>query len=239
MEIGTRRPTRPNNPTTTLGGDLSETTVEQARPDTGEARDGFEGITAADDHESLQRQLDRLEQLADEGSAEAVLPLARSELHRLTEGLRALLAEHGPDESGRCPICPGGLRARRWPCEVWITAHAQLIGEDPDPVGSANRSKLARLRERAPRNPFGQQRATRTPKIPVVSTAVVSGGARGPGDWNTGEFTLPEPANTPDNNTPDDAATEELPAVPPVGGHLETDRNRIHRAGIASREDPG
>ncbi|SDK63205.1 hypothetical protein SAMN04487820_11092 [Actinopolyspora mzabensis] len=238
MEIGTRRPTRPNNPTTTLGGDLSETPVEQSRSDAEKSPDGFEGITAEDDHESLQRQLDRLEQLADEGPAETVLPLARSELHRLTEGLRALLQEHGPDENGRCPVCPGGLRARRWPCEVWVTAHAQLIGEDPDPVGSANRSKLARIRERSPRDPFGRHRSARTPRIPVISTAVVSGGARGPGDWDTGEFTLPDPASAPDD-APEHEATEELPAVPPVGGHLETDRNRIHRAGVSPGKERG
>ncbi|WP_052428456.1 hypothetical protein [Actinopolyspora erythraea] len=230
METEARRLTRPHRPTTTLGGDLNEAGSQQPPPSTGESSDGYEGITADADHESLQRQLDQLERLADEGPAEAVLPLARSELYRLTEGLRALLEEHGPDENGRCRVCPGKLRARRWPCEVWITAHSQLIGDDPDPVGSANRSKLARLRQRAPRRPFGRQRSSPTPKIPIAATAVVSGGARGPGAWDTGEFALSDPVNELETR-----ATEELPAVPPVGGHLETDHSRIHRAGITPR----
>jgi hypothetical protein len=63
-----------------------------------------------------------------EGDAASTLPLARSELGRLAEGLRALLTEHLPDEDGRCRVCPGTRRGRRWPCKVWTIARTNLLG---------------------------------------------------------------------------------------------------------------
>ncbi|MPZ64510.1 MAG: hypothetical protein GEU83_02970 [Pseudonocardiaceae bacterium] len=75
-------------------------------------------------------------------------PLARTQLRRIVEGWRDLLTGHQPDSKGRCPMCSGLLRRRRWPCQVWITAHQQLIGE-----GQAEKQSAA-----VPRGPARPQR---------------------------------------------------------------------------------
>ncbi len=49
----------------------------------------------------LQR-LAALAELAEQGPTESQLPLARTELHRLADGWRMLLAVHQPGPDGRC-----------------------------------------------------------------------------------------------------------------------------------------
>jgi hypothetical protein len=78
--------------------------------------------------EAVLHQLDQLDRAAGADPA-TLLPLARTELHRLATGWRVLLTSHGADETGRCAACRPGLRARRWPCPVWRYAHDHLIGE--------------------------------------------------------------------------------------------------------------
>jgi hypothetical protein len=76
--------------------------------------------------------LDRLQQVGERaGSAEVgtLVPMARAEIRRMTNGWRELLTSHQPDDKGRCPRCSGWLRRRRWPCPVWLAAHHHLIGE--------------------------------------------------------------------------------------------------------------
>lgn len=76
--------------------------------------------------------LDRLAMLDDmarNGAEESLLPLARTELHRLADGWRSLLTVHEPGEDGRCRACPARLRRRRWPCRVWTMAYQHLLGE--------------------------------------------------------------------------------------------------------------
>jgi len=55
--------------------------------------------------------------------------VARTQLKSITGGWRELLLEHQPDHKGRCPVCSGWLRRRRWPCQVWATAQQHLIGD--------------------------------------------------------------------------------------------------------------
>lgn len=77
------------------------------------------------------RQLAMLDDLAQHGEPDSLVPTARTELHRLTDGLRLLLTVHEPGDDGRCRACPARLRRRRWPCHVWTMAYQHLIGEAP------------------------------------------------------------------------------------------------------------
>ncbi|WP_242641838.1 hypothetical protein [Lentzea alba] len=94
--------------------------------------------------DAVLQRLALLDKVAEHGEAEALVPLARAEIHRLADGWRLLLTVHQPDEDGRCKACPGWLWRRRWPCQVWNMAHQHLIGE-----GLPHRE-----RRRPLRNPF-------------------------------------------------------------------------------------
>lgn len=79
--------------------------------------------------------LDRLAAHADLASAAR---LAQTEMIRLTESWRSLLAEHDPDEDGACPTCSGWRRRKRFPCSVWKAAHLYLTnGHGPTRRGRA------------------------------------------------------------------------------------------------------
>lgn len=80
--------------------------------------------------DAVLQRLALLDKVAEHGEADALVPLARAEIHRLADGWRLLLTVHQPDEDGRCRACPGWLRRRRWPCQVWNMAHQHLIGEE-------------------------------------------------------------------------------------------------------------
>jgi hypothetical protein len=91
--------------------------------------------------DAVLRRLDLLDRAAGHADPRTLLPLARVEINRLAGSWRRLLTLHQRDEEGRCRACPGGLRARRWPCQVWLAAHEQLIGE-----GAPNRRRTRVLR---------------------------------------------------------------------------------------------
>jgi hypothetical protein len=80
---------------------------------------------------AVLRRLAVLDELARHGTADDLLPLARTELHRLTDGWRLLLTVHQPGTDGRCRVCPARLRRRRWPCRVWTMAYQHLLGDSP------------------------------------------------------------------------------------------------------------
>ena len=72
--------------------------------------------------------LDQLEMLAREADEASRAALAQTELIRMATAWRALLAEHEPDDEGRCPRCSGWPRRRRgYRCSVWVTAHRYLV----------------------------------------------------------------------------------------------------------------
>ncbi|MGH3940350.1 MAG: hypothetical protein ACRDTG_17290 [Pseudonocardiaceae bacterium] len=83
--------------------------------------------------QAVWERLDMLDELASRADAESLLSLARTELPRLTDGWRALLAAHEPDPRGRCPECSSRWRPRRGPCTVWRVAHDNLVSGDPPP----------------------------------------------------------------------------------------------------------
>lgn len=112
--------------------------------------------------------LDRLTVLDDLASRPDAGGVLAEEIRRVTEGLRELLIEHEPDAGGRCPVCSGVLRRRRWPCPVWVAAHHYLIGEG--------------LPHEQRRRPLPTpQRSTRgvqvIPRMPPNESQDVSGGA--------------------------------------------------------------
>ncbi|HYZ37732.1 MAG TPA: hypothetical protein VE673_13585 [Pseudonocardiaceae bacterium] len=95
--------------------------------------------------------LDRLtavEEMAARAGATLSAPLARRHIRTITDGWRELLVKHQPDPTGRCPVCSGWLRHRRWPCDVWVTAHRHLIGDGIEPLERLTRNS----------NPFCQPR---------------------------------------------------------------------------------
>jgi hypothetical protein len=109
--------------------------------------------------DAVLHRLEILDRAAGHADANTLLPLARTEIHRLADSWRLLLTEHQRDEEGRCQACPTGTRGR-WPCQIWRMAHEQLIGEGlphrqrtrplRNPLGRISRTIAAR---RAPRRP--------------------------------------------------------------------------------------
>ncbi|MFC0429301.1 hypothetical protein [Kutzneria buriramensis] len=76
---------------------------------------------------AVWERLDMLSELANRADAPSLLSVARSELPRLTDGWRALLAAHEPDEKGNCPECSTRWRQQKSPCSVWRAAYEHLV----------------------------------------------------------------------------------------------------------------
>lgn len=81
--------------------------------------------------------LDRLDTLICAADASSRTAIAETELLRMVAAWRALLAEHEPDEEGRCRRCARRRRRRRHLCSVWITAHQYLVVSDAPTSGIA------------------------------------------------------------------------------------------------------
>lgn len=86
---------------------------------------------------SLHERLADLLHRADRGDDSTALDLARVELPKMVSALQALLAEHAPDERGRCGTCRRRRFGRRRPapCRAYLTAHICLVIAD-DRAGS-------------------------------------------------------------------------------------------------------
>jgi hypothetical protein len=76
---------------------------------------------------AVWERLDLLTELANEADAPSLLSVARSELPRLTEGWRELLAAHEPNMRGLCPECSVRWRQQKSPCSVWRAAYEHLV----------------------------------------------------------------------------------------------------------------
>jgi hypothetical protein len=96
-----------------------------------------------DTRRAVLNRLAAVDRAAGQADPSALLPLARAELCRLADGWRRLLTAHRADPDGRCEGCRTGIRARRWPCQVWRAAHEQLIGD-----GVPHRRRTYPLRDR-------------------------------------------------------------------------------------------
>ncbi len=89
--------------------------------------------------QAVWERLDLLDELAAHADAPSLASVARTELPRLTDGWRALLAEHEPDDKGNCPSCSSRWRAHKAPCSVWQAAHQHLVSTET----AAPRSRAA------------------------------------------------------------------------------------------------
>jgi hypothetical protein len=157
-------------------------------------------------------RLDTVDLVAAEGDPRTLLPTVRDDLYRLAEGFRVLLDEHRPDDDGRCRGCPAGWRGRRWPCSVWASAHRKLIGHSPArPKPSSPVDGSTADQWFSPRWPEGSE-------MPDPPGETVEGH---PGNADTEEFARPDLL------------------APPLGGYLETDYTRIHRAPVVDRSIHG
>ncbi|MGH3625294.1 MAG: hypothetical protein ACRDQ5_26500 [Sciscionella sp.] len=76
---------------------------------------------------AVWERLDLLSDLVERADDQSLISVARSELPRLTEGWRTLLAEHEPDSRGNCPGCFSRWRQQRSPCSVWRAAYEHLV----------------------------------------------------------------------------------------------------------------
>ena len=76
-------------------------------------------------HREVRRRLQELDLAVDHASD----PVAGAELQLAAAGLRELLAGHLPLHSTRCPRCRNRWgRSEPWPCHVWRTTYALLVG---------------------------------------------------------------------------------------------------------------
>lgn len=155
--------------------------------------------------QAVLERLEDIERVAAEGQTEALLPLARTELQRLTDGWRVLLTLHQADEHGRCRACRGGLRPRRWPCPVWATAQRHLLI-----TGMPSTTETADTADTSPRIP-------KQPRVTLASPPVVRHDTIDPAHWDTEEFPLPHTVSRP---------------APPAG---RAPGGRIHRASVIMR----
>jgi hypothetical protein len=87
-------------------------------------------------------QLDYLDHLARDGDEQSKAALADSEICRLTDAFRALLADHAPDEQGHCRACRAMPWRRRARCTVWKAAYRHLVGDPGDRAGPHGRHSL-------------------------------------------------------------------------------------------------
>jgi hypothetical protein len=99
----------------------------------------MDGVLSSALRDATYDWLQRLETLVRDADVPSRAALAQTEFVRLAAAWRALLAEHDPDEEGRCPRCSRWRRRRRFPCSVWLSAHHQLVASDVPPCAGAAR----------------------------------------------------------------------------------------------------
>ncbi|OZM72551.1 hypothetical protein CFN78_12940 [Amycolatopsis antarctica] len=101
---------------------------------------------------AVWERLDMLSDLADQADAASLVSVARSELPRLTDGWRAMLRAHEPDERGDCPTCSTRWHRCKAPCSVWQVAHEHLVAG-----GLAPQQNVRPGRRRAPEPAMQQE----------------------------------------------------------------------------------
>lgn len=117
-------------------------------------------ILAAAFGDAVRGHLDHLDDLVVNADARSLQALATTEVARLTDTVRAMLAEHTADDEGRCRQCRGLFRRRAHPCSVWTVAHRHLIGEGTHHGGTRGCTRFAhRARHAVAGHSLGHRRA--------------------------------------------------------------------------------
>lgn len=105
--------------------------------------------------EAVFERLDLLDQLVSQADVPSRAALAETEIARMTEAWRALLAEHQPDSHGRCKLCSRWRHPRAFPCAAWTIAHHHLVsvpGEVDRSDGRSSRANWPPLASTVPRH---------------------------------------------------------------------------------------
>lgn len=107
---------------------------------------GVIDVSGADDtmtfralHEDLLREFAAITDVAVNGDRDAAAEIARRHVPRLVAGLRAVLAEHVPDEQGQCAVCVSGRWWRRGPrlCRLLTEFRLAMVTYDQKPLSRA------------------------------------------------------------------------------------------------------
>lgn len=120
---------------------------------------------------AVVERLAAVEETAVGAGSQPAVRTKHDHLSLITDRWREVLIEHQPDRNGRCPGCSRWLRSRRWPCQVWMTAHEHLIGGGPEPTRWSVRKA----------DPFRHPRRVEVVPRQVCAPAVEQAGARHPG----------------------------------------------------------
>ncbi|PRX47814.1 hypothetical protein B0I33_105397 [Prauserella shujinwangii] len=128
---------------------------------------------------AVWERLDMLSDLAERADDTSVVSVARSELPRLTEGWRAMLKAHEPDERGDCPTCSTRWHKCKAPCSVWQVAHEHLVAGGLAPQQSTRRlgRRRAAPAQAAPAQPVPQQQAGKHALVPPPAARGAIAGA--------------------------------------------------------------
>jgi hypothetical protein len=98
---------------------------------------------------------------AEYGDDRTAATVARCELPRLVEALRAVLDEHEPDQFGRCPSCRHGRFGRTpAPCRAYLSAHLCLVATEEEPPAVESTTPMRRPIVLAERGGFGMLNAS-------------------------------------------------------------------------------
>ncbi len=138
---------------------------------------------------AVRERLRTLDGIAEHTGLDLPVPVARTQIRRITEGWRELLTEHEPDAMGRCPVCSGWWWRRKWPCQVWATAHYQLVNDTPDELQSCPEAPQ-------PRSPLGSS-LHRPRDVEIIDRRVGVPADRTRGDLPTRVDAPPHRALTP------------------------------------------
>jgi hypothetical protein len=110
---------------------------------------------------SLAEYLAEVTRRAERGDEQTAADLARLELPRLVEALKAVLDEHQPDQFGRCPGCRHTRFGRNpTPCRAYLSAHLCLIATEEEPVAAEVTTPMRRPVVLAEPSGFGMLNAS-------------------------------------------------------------------------------